>query len=203
MSDGAGRQVFRTSSFTRFCSWIWLGLSFLLIFDVVRRGTIESSGWVAIAVLLFVSSVVWAIWLRPQVTVDDERVVLCNPFRDVVVPWQAVTGIGATDMLRIQVGESVHRGWAIQAPERARRRAAKASKAVRGERGHALSEDLRAELSNRTHAEFVAMQLRERWAAHRPDRPSGPESVDVSWSPIALAAVLGTLVFLVAAIVAA
>ena len=203
VSEGADRQVFRTSSFARFCSWVWLGLALFLVFDVVRRRTVESSGWIAVAVLLFVSAVVWAIWLRPLVMVNDQLVVLRNPFRDVVVPWQAVTSIDATDKLRIHVGECAHRSWAIQVPERARRRAARASHRVRGEHGHLLSQDLRAELSGRTHADYVAVQLRERWAAHRSAQATTAGSAQVSWSPIPLAAVLGTLVLLIATIVAA
>jgi len=204
MSAGVGRLVFRTSAFVRFWSWVWFALALLLILDVVRRGSIERSGWVAIAALLFVSSIVWVSGVRPTVSADDERVVLRNPFRDVVVPWQAVTHIDAKDMLRVHVRERSYGSWAIQVPNRMRHRAVKTPDGVRGEGGHTPSTDVLSEVAGRTHADFVAAQLRERWAAHRSGGTAAPDdAVTASWSPIAVATVVGTLVFLVATIVAA
>jgi hypothetical protein len=199
-----GQLIFRTSPFVRFWSWVWLVLALLLVFDVVRRGRIESSGWIAIAALLFMSSIVWTSGLRPAVLADDEQVVLRNPIRDVVVPWQAVTSIDATDMLRIHVGDRSHASWAIQVPNRLRRRAVTAPDILQGEHGQVPSLDVRSELAGRTHADFVAAQLRERWAARRSDGRSGPEGgAHVSLSPVGVVPVLLTLVFLMWAIVAA
>jgi hypothetical protein len=205
MRERAGQLVFRTSAFVRFWSWAWFALALALILDVVRRGSIESSGRVAIAVLLFISSIVWVSGLRPTVLADDERITLRNPFRDVLVPWHAVTDIDATDMLRVHVGERSHGSWAIQVPNRLRHRAVKTPEGVLGERGQAPSPDVLSEVVGRTHADFVAAQLRERWAARRSAAlaaPAGSAAV-TSWSPMAIAAVGGTLVFLIGTIVAA
>jgi hypothetical protein len=208
MSESGGRLVFRASPFVRFWSWAWLGAALVLILDVIRRESVESSGWIAIAALLFVSSIVWVSGLRPMVAADDERVVLRNPLREVVVPWPAVTSIEATDMLRVQVGDKSHGSWAIQVPNRTRRRAAQAPDLVKGEGARVPSTEVRSDVSGRTHADFVAEQLRDRWAAHRPAATGSPQSASsaadqAAWSPTALAAVLGTLVLLVVTIVAA
>src|SRR5215204_3231189 len=118
MSEAAGRLVYRSSSLVRFVSWLWLALAALMIFDVVRRSTIQRSGWIAVGALLFVSSLMWVNGLRPRVEADDERVVLRNPFRDVVASWRDVTDIEVRELLRIRVGQQSYGSWAIQAGRR-------------------------------------------------------------------------------------
>ncbi len=123
MSHNAPMQplVFR-STVARVVAWIFVAFAALNLIDVVIRGR-GQSGRVAFAVLVAIALIAYVLGLRPGVVADSQQVQLRNPLRDVSVPWNAVTAIDSTDVLRIHAGPAVFRSWAIAAGNRARRRA--------------------------------------------------------------------------------
>jgi hypothetical protein len=189
------REVFRTSGFVRFWSWTTLAIAAVLAIDVVRRGSIESSGWIALGVLFLLAALVWATGLRPVVVADDRRVLLRNLLRDVDAPWSAVTDIDAADQLRVHTEAGIHRSWAIQVPNRARRKAF--DRRVQGPSGDPLDSSDALAFVGTTHADFVAGRLRERWELRRQHSAGDPT---VSWALPTIAALLGAVLLIVVAV---
>jgi PH (Pleckstrin Homology) domain-containing protein len=118
------RRVFR-SRFAWVTGWLWLALSGGALADLAIRGRDQAAVVVALAVLA-IDGVVYLTSLRPAVLADAGGVHLRNPLRDVRAPWPTVTSVDARDALLVRVGEQVYRSWAVQSPNRSRRRALRA-----------------------------------------------------------------------------
>jgi hypothetical protein len=195
------RQVFR-SPLARVGSYVWFALAALNVVDLALRGS-GRAAWIALAAVLVVTAAVYLVAFRPAVVADAQGVVLRNPTRDVVVPWSAVTSVDATDALRVHAGGETYRSWAVQVANRSRvkaRRQVELTTATGGE----PSEEVRTELAGRTHADYVAEQVRERGrrAAGGPRHGSG-EAVRVRRHVPGLAALGAALVLLAVVLVGA
>jgi hypothetical protein len=66
-----------------------------------------------VAWVLLVMAVVWALFARPAVILDEDGLTLRNVFRDVQIPWARVTDVESRWNLRVFVGECVYTAWAI------------------------------------------------------------------------------------------
>lgn len=63
--------------------------------------------------VLLVMAVVWSLFVRPAVILDESGVTLRNVLRDVHIPWARVTDVDVRWNLRVFVGERVYTAWAI------------------------------------------------------------------------------------------
>src|SRR5689334_24028719 len=115
--DGVIDVVHRTYRSTSLLVLGVLGLAFVVglaawvVVDEVTRGR-----WlVAVAALLWgvvLTELVVEVFLRPRVTTTREGVVLVNPFRTVVVPWEEVRGVETELALQIVVDGGRHSSFA-------------------------------------------------------------------------------------------
>ena len=192
------RRVFR-STFGRVGAYVWFAFAAVNAIDVALRGSGQSSR-IALAGLLAFSAVIYLFAFRPAVVADARGVVLRNVVREVSVPWSAVTAIDVTNALRVHAGGAIYRSWAEQVSSRDRARA----RSPRGRQVHAggraqVSDDVRAELSGRTSVDFVVDQLEEMRRLHAAAGDGAPR---VRWAVPGLAVLAGSVLLLVAVIVA-
>jgi len=66
-----------------------------------------------VAWVLLVMAVVWSLFVRPAVLLDQSGVTLRNVIRDIHIPWARVTDVDVRWNLRVFVGERVYTAWAI------------------------------------------------------------------------------------------
>ncbi|MEU1126264.1 PH domain-containing protein [Streptomyces sp. NPDC005899] len=162
--------------------------------------------WMALAALLTVIPLIVAFTLRPAVFADDERIRIRNPFRTVVLPWTAVSGLRASysSELFTEDGKK-YQLWAVPVSLRERKRAAR--KATREAHDdpygrtsvHADVRDTqaRAAFADRTVADL--RELSER-ARSRPGASATRASVRWAYEVIAPAAVGAVLLAVLLAI---
>lgn len=175
---------------SRVLGWILLAVAAANFVDLAIRGR-DHASLVAAAALLLGCGVVYVLCLRPGLVAGDDAVVMRNPLRDVRVPWAALETVDVTDALRLHTGGRKHRSWALQESSRARAKAR-----MRKPRAD-LPDRVAEAVAGRTHAEYVAEQLRE-MAAERAAGDGGAAVLEWSWT--AVAAVLVPAVLLAIAI---
>lgn len=170
--------------------WVWMVFAAGNLIDVAVRGS-GASAALAGAALVASCGLVYVLVLRPRVTYTEDSLRIVNPLRDVWIPWKSVTQVDVTDVLRVHVGEEVHRAWALR--EKSRR----SKFSVFG--GNKSDPGTTATKEPPRPVEFMADQLRnevERRAVMAQDEP-GP--VRLEWSPAAvLIAVVPVAALLVA-----
>jgi Bacterial PH domain len=66
-----------------------------------------------VAFVIFVLALVWALFVRPAVIIDEDGVTIRNVFRDVHIPWAGVTDVEFRWNLKVFVGERAYTAWAI------------------------------------------------------------------------------------------
>ncbi|MFJ9180691.1 PH domain-containing protein [Streptomyces sp. NPDC102360] len=95
----------------------WLGI------DAVVNGT-GHTPWTALAGLLFVVPLVVAFTIRPAVFGNEERLRVRNPFRDITLPWSAISGFksGYSNEVFDEAGAK-YQLWSIPVSLRGRRKA--------------------------------------------------------------------------------
>ncbi|MEW2523585.1 PH domain-containing protein [Streptomyces sp. NPDC047071] len=96
----------------------WLGI------DALIRGE-GRTPWVALAGLLLAVPLVVAYTVRPAVYASEDRLRVRNPFRTIVLPWGAISGLrsGYSNEVFTQDGTK-YQLWAIPVSLRGRKRAA-------------------------------------------------------------------------------
>jgi len=209
------KRIFRSTA-ARVGGWSWMVFAAANLADVAVRGRDLASA-VAAAVLLVGCGVAYVIGLRPRIVADEDGVRLHNPLRDVVVPWQAVQKITASDSIRIIYtgpdGEQREgRSWVLQTSPRARFKAEQRAQ-------RSPDDELAQYVRNRTPADFAVEQLTELAEAHRRARkaligtaadPTDHDDTDgagsagrVIWSPPAIAALVLPALLLAGAVLTA
>lgn len=63
--------------------------------------------------VLFALALVWSLFVRPAVVLDDDGVTLRNVFRDIHIPWGRVTDAESRWNLKVLVGDRAYTAWAI------------------------------------------------------------------------------------------
>ncbi len=66
-----------------------------------------------VAWILFGLAVVWSLFVRPAVLIDEDGVLLRNVVRDVHIPWVRVTDVDFRWNLKVFVGDRAYTSWAI------------------------------------------------------------------------------------------
>jgi hypothetical protein len=157
------KRIFRSTA-ARVGGWLWMVFAAANLADIAVRGR-DLAAVIAAAVLLLGCGIAYVIGLRPRIVADENGVRLHNPLRDVVVPWQAVQKITASDSIRIIYtgpdGEQREaRSWVLQTSPRARVKAEQRAK-------RSPDDELAQYVKNRTPADFAVEQLTELAEAHR------------------------------------
>lgn len=171
--------------------FVWVALVVYLAL-LVRQGT----GSDAVRFLPFaalVALVVYAVFWRPVVEVDDHGVLLVNVLRDVRVPFARLDAVDTHYALRLEVGDRSFTAWAAPAPGRTSamslsRRDAAATALL----GADLDQGVSASAAPNTDSGGAALMVRLRWQRWL-EREGGSERpaqdpVRVAWNlPIGLA----------------
>ena len=66
-----------------------------------------------VAWVLFGLAVVWSLFVRPAVLLDEDGVIIRNVVRDVHIPWVRVTDVDFRWNLKVFVGDRAYTSWAI------------------------------------------------------------------------------------------
>jgi hypothetical protein len=186
--------------------YAWLVFAALNLIDLAVRGHNHLSAVIA-AVLVLITGIVFVAALRPRIIADDQTLTLRNPLRDIRVPWAAVTRIDMDEMVRVHcvVGpadpatgtaprQRVLHVWALQSSRRSRMKAqvrarARAAEVTGGSPGFAkVPQEVRAITAQSTAARAVIELDELRSGAAERGAAAGPP--DVTWSPIAAAAIV-------------
>ena len=151
---------------------LWWAVDDVLTGDT-RRVTLVGPILVAVGALL------WGVFWRPAVVVDDDGVELLNVVRDVHVPWPVLEGLDTRFALTLHVGDRRYRSWAAGAPGRP------APLAQHGTpRDHVATGDdsaVRSSRSLRADSGAAAFMVEQRWEQRRSATATGDERVRTTW----------------------
>ncbi len=111
-----GREVFHPTAVRIGAVVAWAVIVWWLAAVVLggRAGTLWHDG----PVLVLVALVVYVLFWRPAVLVDDAGVVLRNLFRDVHLPWATLESVQTRYALTLVGAGRGYRSWAASAPGR-------------------------------------------------------------------------------------
>lgn len=106
-------SVFKARTSLWFAGLCWLLAAAGLVVTVATHGL---GGLWSIWPLLLLAYVGWALFWQPAVVVDDDGVVLRNPFRTVQVPWPALVTVDTRHALTLVTPRKRYAAWAAPAP---------------------------------------------------------------------------------------
>lgn len=96
----ADRQTYR-SPFAVLFWWIWVLFAAGNLIDLAVQGR-DHLSVVAAFILVLVTGVMYATAQRPRIIATDDGLTITNPLRDHQIDWAAVTGVDATELLRVR-----------------------------------------------------------------------------------------------------
>jgi hypothetical protein len=85
----------------------------LLLLVSLARDWADNPQPLFVSWLIFGLSLVWSVFVRPSVLLDDEGVTVRNVVREVHIPWDLVTDIESRWNLKVFVGDRGYTAWAI------------------------------------------------------------------------------------------
>jgi hypothetical protein len=134
------------------------------------RALVRSAPWLMLGCV-----VVYAVFWRPDIAVDDAGVRLRNPVRDVTIPWAELDGIDTRFALTLVTRHGRHQSWAAAAPGRPGllQRTARQGE---GDLPAWMPDSLRAQRASsdlRADSGAAAFLVEQRWAAWRLTRAGG------------------------------
>ena len=174
MSDTGDQRLVYRPLMSRIAAAGYAAFALWWAVDDLRTGD-EARIAVVGPVLLALGAVVYGLFWRPAVVVDDEGVELRNILRDVRVPWSLLEGVGTKYALTLSVGERTYRSWAAGAPGRP-------APLAHGVREQAAARDhhptgdaaaVRSSRSLRGDSGAAAFMVEQRWEQRRHLVPSG------------------------------
>lgn len=140
--------------------WVLAGLALVaLVNQGGVDGLIRGGAWPLLAALL-----VWAMFWRPCVVVDDGGVELINVFRTIRLPWPSITEVDTRWALTLHTAYGRFAAWAAPASgwQPGRRLTEQDARAVPAETT-ARGTSIRASDSPHSPSGEAAMQVRRRW----------------------------------------
>jgi hypothetical protein len=81
--------------------WVWLLFAAGNLIDLAVQGR-DHKSLVAAFILVFVTGIVYVAARRPRIITDADALTIVNPLRDHRVGWPAVSGVDATDLIRVR-----------------------------------------------------------------------------------------------------
>ncbi|WP_157518735.1 PH domain-containing protein [Herbidospora mongoliensis] len=189
-----------------FFGWAWLVFVAINTVDLIVRGTLPS----ALVVGAFLGLVTWMTYflaLRPATITEQGGLRVRNPFRTAYLPWSAIDEVSVTGAITITAGELTVRCWTPMPTARERAKSLR-QQDRQVKRGRYPTSEVtlskgeqaaREAMAGRTHADWVADQIRE--AATVRKRQSTGEPT-VTWAIDSIAATVAMVALAVAAILA-
>jgi hypothetical protein len=165
----------------------------LLLFGAALAldAVIEGAGrgpWIAAVSIVGLGVLAYALAIRPVVRVDDTSILIRNPFRDVALPWDVVTEIRSAYSVEVLVTVAEGRQrryqlWAVPVSLHARKRVNRANVRSAGRLGAAGSSYGEPAAPQRSLADQVVDELRDRHAHYR----DAPRPADASAGGVRIA----------------
>jgi hypothetical protein len=126
MVGAVDKQVFRSPAATAVW-WVWVVFALGNLIDIAVQGR-DRFSLVAAFVLIAVTGVMYAVAQRPRLVVNADGLTIVNPLREHRVGWTSVSGIDATELLRVRCewpdgpggepGRKSIYAWAVSASRR-------------------------------------------------------------------------------------
>ena len=190
------RQVFRQRAplgLAAACAVVGLLLLVSLARDWAANPQPLFAAWV-----LFALALVWSVFVRPAVLLDDGGVTVRNLVRDVHIPWVELTDVESRWNLKVFAGDRGYTAWAISSQvQRPRRISGGNFGSSPGRPGAATAADARPSTSApKVTAAMVARSIeaaKQEYdeAVARGELPEAPDvRVRVTWVPLVVAIVL-------------
>jgi hypothetical protein len=183
MSDAGGQRVVYRPLMARVAAAGYAGFALWWAVDDLRTGD-EARISVVGPVLLALGAVVYGLFWRPAVVIDDEGVELRNILRDLRVPWALLEGVETKFALTLVVGERRYQSWAAAAPGRPAPLAPHPAANREAARDHHPTGDAAAVRSSRSlrgDSGAAAFMVERRWEERRDLPVSGNPAVTVRW----------------------
>jgi hypothetical protein len=183
-----------------FFIWVLAGLALVaMVTQGGVGGLARGAAWALLPALL-----VWAMFWRPCVIVDDGGVELVNVFRTIRLPWPSITGVDTRWALTLHTAYGRYAAWAAPASgwQRGRRLTAQDARAVPAETTIGGA-SIRAGDSPYSPSGEAAMQVRRHWqtlrdAGHLDDPRLEFERAPVRWHVELIAALAIVMVWAMA-----
>lgn len=179
--DGAVPPLVYRPTFVRALSVVtWVLLAGALV-GTAAADPAEALLW--LPVLALAAAVVYVLFWRPSVEVDDDAVTVRNLVRDVRIPWRRLDAVDTRYSLSLESGDRRYTAWAAPAPGR--------SNALRQSRydtlalqslGTNVQDGLRSSAVPNSDSGGAALMVRARWEralATSPPRDEDGEPVSV------------------------
>jgi len=160
--------------------------------------------------VVFALALVWSVFVRPSVLIDDEGVIIRNVVRDVHIPWNLVTDVEYRWNLKVFTPERGYSAWAITAQVERPKGVTSGVFDLPGRLDKYASPGARAKMSHKepkVTASSVARSiesLKDQYAeaVARGALPAAPDArVRVRWVPFAVVILLVPAIAVVALIV--
>lgn len=183
MSDAGDQRLVYRPLMSRVASAGYAVFALWWAVDDLRTGD-EARIAVVGPVLLALGAVVYGLFWRPAVVVDDEAVELLNIVRNVRVPWTLLEGVETRFALTLLVGERQYRSWAAGAPGRPApmgQHGAGRREAARDHHPTGESPAVRSSRSLRGDSGAAAFMVEQRWEQRRHQPTTGSPAVQVGW----------------------
>ncbi|MFD5565354.1 PH domain-containing protein [Kitasatospora griseola] len=185
-----------------------LGVAGWLIIDAVVSGT-GATPWVALAAAPVFVFPVAAYTLRPVVKSNDQRLLVRNPLRTVVVPWASVEGLRAGYSVELFAGGRKFQVWAVPVSIRQRKKATRRAARAAAQGDPALPKARTRQTSarpdqldpTRAWSDAVVASLQEQ-AERYARNPGASGEVRATWCWWVIAPTLAGLVALVSVVAA-
>ena len=164
-------------------TWVLLALALV---GTVADDPAGALRW--LPVLALAAAVVFVLFWRPSVEVDDDAVTVRNLVRDVRIPWRRLDAVDTRYSLRLESGDRRYSAWAAPAPGRshALRQSRYDSLALQS-LGTNLQDGLRSSAVPNSDSGGAALMVRARWEralATSRQRDEDAEPVSVRFAPL-------------------
>lgn len=162
-SDGT-RVVLRPTAVRVLAVVTWALMALYLGWTLVTE---PSAGLRFAPVAALVSAVVYALFWRPGVAVDDESVTLVNVLRDIHIPFSQLRSVQTRYAMRVETTGHTFTAWAAPAPGRTSSMSLSRREATGVElMGADLTQGVSASAAPNTDSGAAALLVRHRWTQY-------------------------------------
>ncbi|HEX5511050.1 MAG TPA: PH domain-containing protein [Actinomycetales bacterium] len=168
--DDTGARVFRPLFVRVLSVVVWV---LLVVFEALSWRNGAGAGLRAVPILLLVAVLVYALFWRPRVRVDEDAVTLMNVLRDIRVPFRALDAVSTQFALTLHSEQHKYAAWAAPAPGRTSvmglaRRDATGLQHL----GVNIDEGMSASAAPNTDSGGAALLVQHRWERWRSQEPA-------------------------------
>ena len=164
VSSDEGVVVLRPTAVRVLAAMTWALMALYLGWTLIAE---PAAGLRFAPVAALVSAVLYAVFWRPGVMVDDDSVTLVNVLRDIRIPFSQLRSVQTRYAMRLETAGRSYTAWAAPAPGRTSSMSLSRREAVGVELlGADLQQGLSASAAPNTDSGAAALLVRHRWARY-------------------------------------